>query len=213
MIASCGGMPKDICLYQAQKGLDAASRCAGENGKILLVAECSQGVGDARYATYVRRFADHAAVVRDFERGPFLMGAHKAYLFSRAAVPARACPAHRPVGRNPCPLPAAQGRSPGHACRLAQGYAPGASCRADPCQRDVFYGARQSISKARFQDHSWIRAVAGSCAARKRGTGNGLGHCRAHKGNLVTKAVPSAVERTFRREISGKSPAARRPGS
>lgn len=86
VIASCGGMPKDICLYQAQKGLDAASRCAGENGKILLVAECSQGVGDARYATYVRRFADHAAVVRDFERGPFLMGAHKAYLFSRAAV-------------------------------------------------------------------------------------------------------------------------------
>lgn len=83
VIASCGGMPKDICLYQAQKGLDAASRCAGENGKILLVAECSQGVGDARYATYVRRFADHAAVVRDFERGPFLMGAHKAYLFSR----------------------------------------------------------------------------------------------------------------------------------
>ena len=86
VIASCGGSPKDICLYQAQKALDAARRCAGKNGKILLVAECAQGIGDERYLEYARNFSDHASLLRDFENQTFRMGAHKAYLFSRVAA-------------------------------------------------------------------------------------------------------------------------------
>lgn len=83
VIASCGGAPKDICLYQAQKGLNLASQCAVEGGKILLLAECAQGVGDDHYQNYVRQFSSPAEQMREFEELGFRMGAHKAFLFSR----------------------------------------------------------------------------------------------------------------------------------
>lgn len=86
VIASCGGLPKDICLYQAQKGLSAAVRCAAPGAKIMLVAQCAQGIGDERYHDYVRAFADAGTLMREFEAGAFAMGAHKAYLFARATT-------------------------------------------------------------------------------------------------------------------------------
>jgi nickel-dependent lactate racemase len=36
VIASCGGHPKDISLYQAQKGLNLTSQAVKQGGKILL---------------------------------------------------------------------------------------------------------------------------------------------------------------------------------
>uniref|UniRef100_B8IYJ9 Nickel-dependent lactate racemase n=1 Tax=Desulfovibrio desulfuricans (strain ATCC 27774 / DSM 6949 / MB) TaxID=525146 RepID=B8IYJ9_DESDA len=86
VIASCGGAPKDICLYQAQKALDPARRIVAPAGKILLAAECSQGIGDDRYENYVSCFANHETLLRDFARQEFKMGAHKAFLFSRVAA-------------------------------------------------------------------------------------------------------------------------------
>ena len=86
VIASCGGHPKDICLYQAQKGLNLASQCAKPGGKILLLAACGQGVGDELYHDYVRRFATPQEQLRDFETLGFRMGAHKAFMFSRCVT-------------------------------------------------------------------------------------------------------------------------------
>lgn len=83
VVASCGGHPKDICLYQAQKGLNLASRAAVSGGRILLLAACGQGVGDEDYFEYVCRFDTPAAVFDDFKEHGFRMGAHKAFLFSR----------------------------------------------------------------------------------------------------------------------------------
>lgn len=83
VLASCGGDPKDICLYQAQKGLNLASQCAREGGRILLLAACTQGVGDDHYHDYVRRFSCPTEQMREFEEQGFRMGAHKAFLFSR----------------------------------------------------------------------------------------------------------------------------------
>ena len=83
VIASCGGYPKDICLYQAQKGLNHASIAAKPGGKILLLAACPQGVGDDAYYNYVCQFATPEEVLEDFRRIGFRMGAHKAYLFGR----------------------------------------------------------------------------------------------------------------------------------
>jgi lactate racemase len=83
VIASCGGDPKDICLYQAQKGLNMASQCAEEGGKILLLAACGQGVGDPHYETYVCQFSCPEDQIREFAEHGFRMGAHKAFLFSR----------------------------------------------------------------------------------------------------------------------------------
>jgi len=82
-VCSCGGYPKDICLYQAQKGLNLASRCVRPGGRILLLAACPQGVGDDCYYEYVQRFKTPEEQMEEFARNGFRMGAHKAFLFSR----------------------------------------------------------------------------------------------------------------------------------
>ena len=83
VIASCGGHPKDICLYQAQKGLNLASQALKPGGHILLLAASPQGVGDDIYFDYVSQFKTPEDVLRDFKKTEFQIGAHKAYLFGR----------------------------------------------------------------------------------------------------------------------------------
>ena len=83
VVASCGGLPKDISLYQAQKGLNLASHAVKRGGQILLLAACTQGVGDDIYFDYVCQFATPGEVLQDFKMLGFKMGAHKAYLFGR----------------------------------------------------------------------------------------------------------------------------------
>jgi nickel-dependent lactate racemase len=86
VVASCGGHPKDICLYQAQKGLNLASQALKPGGHILLLAASPQGVGDDIYFDYVSQFTSPEEVIRDFKSSSFRMGAHKAYLFGRTLV-------------------------------------------------------------------------------------------------------------------------------
>lgn len=45
VIVSCGGSPHDINLIQAHKALDAASHACNDRGTIVLLAECSDGLG------------------------------------------------------------------------------------------------------------------------------------------------------------------------
>lgn len=45
VVASCGGFPYDINLIQAHKALDMASHACKDGGTIVLVAECSDGLG------------------------------------------------------------------------------------------------------------------------------------------------------------------------
>jgi nickel-dependent lactate racemase len=82
-IASCGGHPKDITLYQAQKGLAHAAQAVKPGGKILLLAACPQQVGDDVYFDYVSRFRTPEEALADFKEMGFKMGAHKAFLFGR----------------------------------------------------------------------------------------------------------------------------------
>src|SRR5215204_909733 len=49
VVASCGGLPYDINLIQAHKALDAASRVCLDGGTIILLAECSDGLGRADF--------------------------------------------------------------------------------------------------------------------------------------------------------------------
>ena len=49
VIASAGGYPKDINLYQAQKALTHAAMMTRDGGTILLLAACAEGVGSAGY--------------------------------------------------------------------------------------------------------------------------------------------------------------------
>ena len=45
VIASCGGFPKDINLYQSTKSLFNASRAVKEGGTLILLAQCKEGGG------------------------------------------------------------------------------------------------------------------------------------------------------------------------
>ena len=45
VIASCGGFPHDINMIQAHKALDMAALACNDGGTIILIAECSDGLG------------------------------------------------------------------------------------------------------------------------------------------------------------------------
>jgi nickel-dependent lactate racemase len=45
VIASCGGFPHDINMIQAHKALDMAALACSDGGTIILLAECSDGLG------------------------------------------------------------------------------------------------------------------------------------------------------------------------
>ena len=45
VIVSCGGFPFDANMIQAHKALDAAARVCNENGTIIFLAECADGLG------------------------------------------------------------------------------------------------------------------------------------------------------------------------
>lgn len=87
MIASPGGHPKDINLYQAQKGLAHASAVTKSGGRMILCASCPEGAGNADYERWMRQpqIDSHAAVFAEFAREGFRVGRHKAFQVARAA--------------------------------------------------------------------------------------------------------------------------------
>ena len=52
VLASCGGYPKDMQLYQAIKALDNASYAVRAGGVIVLAAECADGVGSEPFLNF-----------------------------------------------------------------------------------------------------------------------------------------------------------------
>jgi nickel-dependent lactate racemase len=86
VIASPGGYPKDINLYQAQKGLTHAARITRDNGTVLLLAGCEEGSGSPSYETYITQVASHQEVIDQFNDGFFKVGPHKAYQIAKDAL-------------------------------------------------------------------------------------------------------------------------------
>ncbi|WP_448522404.1 nickel-dependent lactate racemase [Pseudothermotoga sp.] len=82
VIASPGGFPKDINLYQAQKGLDNASHAVKENGTIVLVAECREGFGERTFEEWMRK-AKSPDEPLQWIRSNFVLGGHKAVGFCK----------------------------------------------------------------------------------------------------------------------------------
>lgn len=77
VVASAGGYPKDINLYQAQKALDNAAHAVKPGGVIILVASCSEGYGSEVFKRWIEG-ADAPEDLIDGIRKRFELGGHKA---------------------------------------------------------------------------------------------------------------------------------------
>jgi lactate racemase len=81
-VVSAGGFPKDINMYQAQKALDNARKATREGGIILLIAECSMGLGEDTFARWMNEAEKPQDVIERIKKG-FVLGGHKAYAIAR----------------------------------------------------------------------------------------------------------------------------------
>lgn len=88
MIASPGGHPKDINIYQAQKGMAQAAAVIKSGGLLILCAACPEGSGSPDYEHWMLNppMRSHEAVFERFEREGFRVGRHKAFQVSRDAA-------------------------------------------------------------------------------------------------------------------------------
>jgi nickel-dependent lactate racemase len=85
VIASPGGYPKDINLYQSQKGLAHAALVTKNGGTIILAAACPEGTGSQSYEQWMKGMISYQAVFERFEREGFRIGPHKAFQIARDA--------------------------------------------------------------------------------------------------------------------------------
>lgn len=82
VVAGCGGYPKDINMYQAQKALDSALLAVKSGGTIILVAECQEGLGEATFQEWIEN-SDCPQDIVDRFHTRFELGGHKAYAICR----------------------------------------------------------------------------------------------------------------------------------
>ena len=87
MIVSPGGHPKDINIYQSQKGMAHAAAVTKEGGAMILCAACPEGSGSQSYEDWMldERIKHHGDVFERFAREGFQVGPHKAFQVSRDA--------------------------------------------------------------------------------------------------------------------------------
>jgi len=83
VIASAGGYPKDINLYQSQKAMTHASLFCKEGGIILLAAECREGVGSVGYLNFMKDVSTFEDINAKFKNQGFSVGPHKAFQIAR----------------------------------------------------------------------------------------------------------------------------------
>ncbi|GAB4438418.1 MAG: nickel-dependent lactate racemase [Anaerolineae bacterium] len=89
VLASPGGHPKDINVYQAQKALAHAALVTKPGGVVILAAACPEGSGSAKYEQWVRAMTSHRQVFEQFAAEGFRVGPHKAFQISRDAAKVR----------------------------------------------------------------------------------------------------------------------------
>jgi nickel-dependent lactate racemase len=83
VVASPGGYPADMNLFQAYKAVDNALGLVKRGGVIILVAECPEGHGNQVFYDWMMRFGELKAVEREIKRN-FVLGGHKAYYLLKA---------------------------------------------------------------------------------------------------------------------------------
>lgn len=82
VVAGCGGYPKDINIYQAQKALESAVLAVRDQGVIILVAQCIEGMGEDTFSRWIEE-AKTPQDIKDRFNKSFELGGHKAYAICR----------------------------------------------------------------------------------------------------------------------------------
>ncbi|HBP38891.1 MAG TPA: nickel-dependent lactate racemase [Clostridiales bacterium] len=77
VIATPGGLPKDINLYQTQKALDNAGHAVRPGGIIILAGQCAEGFGEHVFEEWLLD-ASQPADLLERVRCEFRLGGHKA---------------------------------------------------------------------------------------------------------------------------------------
>ncbi|MDW7656687.1 MAG: nickel-dependent lactate racemase [Bacillota bacterium] len=83
VIATPGGYPKDINLYQTQKALDNARHAVRPGGIIILAGACSEGFGEAVFEEWLQE-ANKPQDLIERVKGEFRLGGHKAVAIAMA---------------------------------------------------------------------------------------------------------------------------------
>jgi len=84
VIASAGGYPRDINVYQAQKALDNAYQAVKPGGTIILLAECLEGYGEATFKEWIKEAKTPEDIIQRLGKR-FVLGGHKAYVIAKVA--------------------------------------------------------------------------------------------------------------------------------
>jgi nickel-dependent lactate racemase len=88
VVASPGGHPLDINLYQAYKAIDSALKAVKRGGVIVLVAECPEGHGNEVFYEWMTEFKSQREMEREIKRR-FRLGGQKAYYLTKALKTAK----------------------------------------------------------------------------------------------------------------------------
>lgn len=88
VIASCGGYPKDINVYQLQKTMDNAWCAVREGGVVIILGECPEGSGSKALEDTCKRLGSADAIKAELEQN-FVIGANKAFAITRLTKKAR----------------------------------------------------------------------------------------------------------------------------
>ena len=84
VIASTGGYPKDVNLFQAQKSLNNAYQAVKPGGTIILLAECTEGYGESIFEQWIEEANSPDDIIKRL-KNKFVLGGHKAYSIARVA--------------------------------------------------------------------------------------------------------------------------------
>ena len=85
VVTCAGGRPKDLNLFQAQKALDNAKNAALPGGSIILVAQCSEGLGHPVFERWAREATSATDCWERFGR-EYEFGGHKAAFLAKESM-------------------------------------------------------------------------------------------------------------------------------
>ncbi len=77
VLVSQGGAPKDLNLYQTQKALDNAKHAVKDDGTVILIGSCKEGLGEKTFEEWMLEAKEPGELIERVQTN-FKLGGHKA---------------------------------------------------------------------------------------------------------------------------------------